>query len=107
MDDGRNVLLKGSESPGEKRSAFAMTSFVCANFSLVGLIAAPFFPALVYLYLLFVPAIVMGHLARRIFRKRPGIFRNEAMATYGLAVGYLGFALTVLSLVILTRGADG
>lgn len=107
MDEQRNVLLEGAESPRGRRSAFATTSFVCANLSLAGLMAAQIVPALVYFYLLFVPAIVTGHLARRAFRKLPGIFRNEAMATYGLAVGYLGFSLTILSLVILARTVDG
>ena len=107
MDDDRNVLLGDSESPRLKRSSLALASFLCANLSLVGLLAALFIPGLVYLYLLFVPAIVTGHLARRTFRELPGVFRNEAMATYGLVVGYLGLSLSVLALVVLARGMAG
>ena len=107
MDDDRNLFLGNSESPRGKRSGYALASFICANLSLVGLMAAQFIPGLVYLYLLFVPAIVTGHLARRAFRKLPGVFRNEAMATYGLAVGYLGLSLSVLALVVLARVSGG
>ena len=86
MDDQKNAFLKAAESPRGRRSALAAISFLTANFSLVGLLAAQFAPVLVYFYLMFVPAIVSGHLARRAFRRQPGMFRNETMATYGLAV---------------------
>jgi len=96
MDDRSNVLLNAS-SNGRPRalSRLAVASFVCATLSILGLILAQFEQALVVLTLCFVPAIITGHFARRQFRSHVGKFRNESMATFGLAVGYLGLFLNL------------
>jgi len=96
MDDRDNVLL-GARAGGQPLtySRLALASFVCAVLSMTGLILAQLEQALVALTLFFIPAIVMGHLARSRFRAKPGAFRNESMATFGLAVGYLVFFLNV------------
>ena len=83
MDDEPNVLLKAAEAPQGRRSALAIASFIAANLSPAGLLLGNVAPGLVYLFLFFAPALVTGHLARRAFRKHPGAFTNEAMATYG------------------------
>ncbi len=96
MDDRSNVLLKAAQPEQTDRfSRFALASFVCANLSLAGLVAGPWVPGAPYAFLLFIPAIVSGHLARREFQRNPDAFRNPPMATYGLAVGYLGLFLSI------------
>ncbi len=107
MDDEPNLLLKAAEAPQGRRSPLAITSFVAANLSLAGLLLGNVAPGLVYLFLFFVPAIVTGHLARRAFREHPGAFTNEAMAAYGLAVGYLGLVITLFVVAVLGLGTDG
>lgn len=96
MDDRSNVLLKAVQAPVANRfSRFALASFVCANLSLGGLVAGPWVPGAPFAFLFFIPAIVCGHLARREFRLNPDAFRNPPMATFGLAVGYLGLFLSI------------
>lgn len=107
MDGKPNVLLKAAEAPQGRRSALAIASFIAANLSLAGLLLGNVAPGLVYLFLFFAPALVTGHLARRAFRKHPGAFTNEAMATYGLAVGYLGLIITLFVAAVLGLGAVG
>lgn len=107
MDDEPNVLLKAAETPQGRRSLPAIASFIAANLSLAGLLLGNVAPVLVYLFLLFVPAIVTGHMARRAFRKHPGAFTNEPMAAYGLAVGYLGLIITLFVVAVLVLGTDG
>ena len=107
MDDEPNVLLKAAEAPQGRRSPLAIASFITANLSLAGLLLGNVAPVLVYLCLLFVPAIVTGHMARRAFRKHPGAFTNEPMAAYGLAVGYLGLIITLFVVAVLVLGTDG
>ena len=107
MDDEPNVLLKAAETPQGRRSPLAIASFITANLSLAGLLLGNVAPGLVCLFLLFVPAIVTGHMARRAFRKHPGAFTNEAMAAYGLAVGYLGLIITLFVVAVLVLGTDG
>lgn len=99
MDDASNVLLRaGGGGPPQGFSRWALASFVCAALSIGGLVLGPFAQPLVYLVLLCLPAIVGGHLARRQFRKFPGAFRNESMATFGLSVGYLALFLNAFVL---------
>ena len=107
MDRDSNELLKATDANKGRVSALATVSFVAGNLSLVGLVLGKIAPALVYLFLFFIPAIVAGHMARRAFRMHPGAYKNEAMATYGLAVGYLGFLITALVLMVLALGAGG
>jgi len=96
MDEQSNVFLKAAQPAQASRfSRFALASFVCANLSLAGLVAGPWVPGAPYAFLCFIPAIILGHLARREFRPAPGAFRNSPMATYGLAAGYLGLFLSV------------
>ena len=105
MDREDNQLLKAAELPKGRPSALAITSFVAGNLSLAGLVLGKVAPGLVYVFLFFVPAIVAGHMARRAFRKRPGVYKNEAMASYGLAAGYLGLLITAFVLTMLVLGA--
>ncbi len=46
-------------------------------------------------------------MARRAFRKRPSAYRNEAMAAYGLAAGYLGLLITAFVLTLLVLDIEG
>ena len=62
------------------------------------MLLGPIWQPLVVLVLLFIPAIVAGHLARRQFRASPGQFRNESMATFGLNVGYLCLFLNLVAI---------
>lgn len=90
MDDRSNVLVRAAGDGNRPRySVPALASFVCAAIAMAGLLLSQFITGLVYLVLFFAPAIVMGHVARRQFRRAPGVFRNESMATFGLSVGYL------------------
>ncbi len=107
MDRETNELLKAADPPKGRTSALATASFAAGNLSLAGLVLGKLAPSLVYLFLFFVPAIVAGHMARRIFRKHPGAYKNEAMAAYGLATGYLGLLITALVLTVLALGAGG
>jgi hypothetical protein len=94
MDDRSNVLLRArGQTPGAF-SRIAAASFVSAVLTLAGLLAGPWLQPAAWLFLCFAPAIVLGHLARRKFRRSPGKFRNESMATFGLCVGYLGLFLS-------------
>ncbi len=106
MDDEPNVLLKAAQTPQGRRSALAIVSFIASNLSLAGLLLGNVAPGLVYLFLFFLPALISGHLARRAFRKHPGAFTNEAMAAYGLAVGYLGLIITLFVAAVSWLGAD-
>ncbi len=107
MDRETNELLKAADAPKGRASALATASFVAGNLSLAGLVLGVVAPGLVYLFLFFVPAIVAGHMARRTFRKHPGAYKNGAMATYGLATGYLGLLITALVLTMLALGTAG
>ncbi len=98
MDDESNVLIRAAGSAPARYSRIALASFICGALSVLGLLLGQFASAFVYLVLLFVPAIVMGHLARRQFRRAPGQYRNESMATFGLSVGYLGLFLNAFTL---------
>jgi hypothetical protein len=99
MDDKSNVLARAAGGAPAKYSRAALASFVCGVASILGLLLAQLAPGLVYLVLLFLPAILLGHAARRRFRKAPGQYRNESMATFGLAVGYLGLFLNAFVLM--------
>ncbi len=107
MDREDNQLLKAVGPPKGRPSALAITSFVAGNLSLGGLVLGKVAPGLVYIFLFFVPAIVAGHMARRAFRKHPGVYKNEALAAYGLAAGYLGLLITAFVLTILVLGLGG
>lgn len=107
MDREDNQLLKAAEPPKGRPSAFAITSFVAGNLSLAGLVLGKVAPGLVYVFLFFAPAIAAGHMARRAFRMRPGVYKNEAMATYGLAAGYLGLLITAFVATMLVLGTGG
>ena len=107
MDREDNQLLKAAGPPKGRPSALAITSFVAGNLSLAGLVLGKVAPGLVYVFLFFAPAIVAGHMARRAFSKRPGAYKNEAMATYGLAAGYLGLLITAFVLTMLALGKGG
>ena|SRR5690349_8615915 len=109
MDDDSNILLKAARQAGSMPAAspataqvpadsrfsrYALASFVCATLSLAGFVSGNVVPYAPYVFLFFVPAIICGHLARREFRSAPDAYRNTPMATYGLAVGYLGLFLS-------------
>lgn len=96
MDDKTNLFTQGTVPVEAKPSRLAIASFVSGVLTLAGLVLGNIFPPLVFLFLAFPFAVVLGHLARRAFRRRPGKFSNEAMATYGLTLGYLGLFLTVV-----------
>lgn len=106
MDDESNVLLQATTDSTQpaKFSRAALVSFVCANLTLIGLLLGRLAPGVVYLFLAFVPAVIAGHIARRHFRKEPGLYRNESMARYGLAVGYLGLFLSVFVIAAMIFG---
>jgi hypothetical protein len=95
MDDRSNALLRAAGRGPDRLSRLAAASFGSGALTLLGLVAGPFSRAIVFLFLFFIPAIVLGHLARRSFRRYPGEFRNESMALFGLWVGYLGLILSV------------
>lgn len=110
MDDDSNVLLKATRqsgsSPGQpaladraggdsRFSRFALASFVFATLSLAGFVSGTVVPFAPFVFLFFIPAIICGHLARREFSRAPDVYRNTSMATYGLAVGYLGLFLSI------------
>jgi hypothetical protein len=95
MDDESNVLLRAAGRGPQRMSRLATASFASAAASMAGLVLGGFSPFITGLFLFFVPAIVLGHLARRAFRSHPGEFRNESMATFGLSVGYLGLFLSL------------
>lgn len=96
MDDQSNVLLRATQPAPQRNSMAASISFGAATFTLAGLVFGRWISGAEYLFLAFVPAIVAGHLARRAFRREPGAYRNEGMATFGLAIGYFGLFLTIL-----------
>ena len=104
MDENSNLLLKTAGAAGAKRSKVAVVSFASATLSLAGLLLASVVPGFVYLFLFFIVAIVTGHLARRAFRREPGIYTNESWATYGLAIGYLGLVLSLVAISLLIVG---
>jgi hypothetical protein len=96
VDDQSNVLLRAAQPAVVVRTSGAATvSFAAAALSLIGLVLGPWVPGVAYAFLFFIPAIVAGHVARRAFRKCPGAYRNEGMATYGLAIGYFGLFLSI------------
>lgn len=110
MDDDSNILLKAARQSGQNAAAspsaaqvpadsrfsrFALASFVCATLSLAGLVSGKIVPYAPFVFLFFIPAIICGHLARREFQAAPDAYRNTPMATYGLAVGYLGLFLSI------------
>lgn len=97
MDDQSNVLLRAAQPAAPARLSLAANlSFVFAALSLVAFVLARWVPGVVYGFLLFIPAIVAGHIARRAFQKNPGAYRNEPMATFGLAIGYFGLFVSIL-----------
>ena len=98
MDDESNILLRASGSTPEHYSWLALASFICAVLAVAGLLLAQIADALVILVLMFVPAVITGHLARSQFRRAPRQFRNESMATFGLSVGYLVLFLNAFTL---------
>ena len=104
MDDRSNVLLRAAAPPPRVRNVAAMTSFALAAASLAGLVLGPWVPAASYVFLLHLPAIVAGHIARRQFAKRPGAYANESMATFGLAIGYFGLFISVVIVVSMAFG---
>lgn len=104
MDDNSNLLLKTGGAAGGKRSKLAVASFVSATLSLIGLLLGSVVPGFVFLFLFFILAIVTGHLARRAFRREPGTYANESWATYGLAIGYFGLALSLIAISLLVVG---
>ncbi len=104
MDDRSNVLLRAAAPSPRQRNAAAIASFTLAAASLAGLVLGPWLPAASYGFLLHLPAIFAGHLARRQFVKRPGAYANEGMATFGLAIGYFGLFITVVIVVSMAFG---
>ncbi len=107
MDESANVLLRAAGAGPRPFSRFALASFVFAVVSILGLLLGQFAQGLVYLVLCFVPAIVAGHLARRQFRRSPGTYRNESMATFGLSVGYLALFLNAFVIAAMMWLAAG
>lgn len=109
MDDDSNVLLKSAQQQQAREdraySRLALASFICANLTLAGLLLGALVYPLVYLFLAFIPAIVTGHLARRQFKRAHGAYRNESMARYGLAIGYLGLFLSLFVIFAMIFGA--
>lgn len=104
MDDRSNVLLHAASPPPRRRNRAAVASFGLAAASLAGLVLGPWVPAAAYAFLLHLPAIVAGHVARRQFAKRPGTYANEAMATFGLAIGYFELFVSVVIIVSMAFG---
>lgn len=104
MDEESNLLLNVTSPSGQQRSKLATASFVSGILTLAGLLLGSVVPGLVYLFLFFIVALVTGHLARRAFRKEEGRYTNESWATFGLAMGYLGVALSVVSIAALVAG---
>jgi len=104
MDDKSNLLSQARSAPEQRLSIPAVVSFVAGNLSLAGLILGLLFPWMVYLFLGFLPAIVAAHLARRSFRKSPGVYRNESMATFGISIGYLGLSLSIFVIILMASG---
>lgn len=96
MDDRSNVLLQASQPAPLRTSHAATLSFAAAALSLAGLVLGKWVPGGAYVFLCFIPAIVAGHIARRAFQKSPGAYRNEGMATFGLAIGYFGLFVSIL-----------
>lgn len=96
MDDQSNVLLRASQPAPLRTSRTATASFVFAALSLAGLVSGPWVNGAEYGFLCFIPAIVAGHLARHAFGKSPGAYRNEGMATFGLAIGYFGLFVSIV-----------
>lgn len=104
MDDRSNVFVRVAGTGPDRYSRIALASFISAVLTMLGLLFGRLAPPIVYLFLCFVPAIVTGHLARREFRLKPGRFRNESMATFGLTVGYLGLFLTIFIVAAIVFG---
>jgi hypothetical protein len=104
MDDRSNILLRSAEPAPARRNIAAIVSFVAAALSLAGLVLGPWVTGAVFAFLGFVPAIVSGHVARRQLTKRPGAFSNPGMATFGLAIGYLGLFLTAFVVISMAFG---
>lgn len=107
MDDDTNILAKAVDMPGARISRLALASYVSAILTIAGLLLENALPGAICLFLFFMPAIAAGHLARRAFRKRPGFYRRQAMATFGLVIGYLGLIMSALAIGAILTGADG
>lgn len=104
MDDQSNVLLRSSQSAPQRSNGAATASFVLGALSLSGFALGLWVPGASYVFLCFIPAIVAGHLARRAFQKEPGAYRNEGMATFGLAIGYFGLFISILVISAMVFG---
>jgi len=96
MDDRSNVLLRAAQPAPQRSSLAASISFGAATFTLAGLVMGRWIPGAEFAFLAFIPAIAAGHVARRAFQKTPGAYRNEGMATFGLAIGYFGLFVSIL-----------
>lgn len=104
MDDQSNVLLRSSQPVPQRTSGAATASFVFGALSLAGFALGLWVSLAPYVFLCFIPAIIAGHLARRAFQKSPGAYRNEGMATFGLAIGYFGLFISILVITAMLFG---
>ena len=57
-----------------------------------------------FCFFTWIPAIICGHMARGQIRESGGRQSGSEMATIGLALGYIGLGLTVLSVVFIVLG---
>ena len=80
--NSRQWLAGNSQSPTKGTSGFAVGSLIC------GLLSIPVFP-------LFIPAIILGHVARARIKRSNGAIGGAWMALIGLASGYAVFAVLI------------
>ncbi len=79
-----------SAIPQVPRTGFAVWALVLGILSICGL---PF---------LSIPAVILGHLALRRSKREPNRFGGGGLAVGGLVTGYMGLALTVIVVLVLT-----
>jgi hypothetical protein len=83
----------GPGYPASKTNGLAIASLVCGiiQFVFLGILAS-------------IPAIILGHLARRQIRQTGE--RGAGMAMAGLVLGYIGVALTVIVVIAIIAAAS-
>lgn len=89
---GMQTWSGGPGYPAGKTSGLAIASLVCGiiQFVFLGILAS-------------IPAIILGHLARRQIRQTGE--RGAGMAMAGLVLGYIGVALTIIVVIAVIAAA--
>ncbi|CAN5145821.1 hypothetical protein BH23VER1_BH23VER1_32970 [soil metagenome] len=76
--------------PGRTTPGLTVASFVCGLVSIVLGLGA----------LTGIPAVILGHMAMKLYRTEPEIHEGRGLAVAGLVLGYISIALTVLGILL-------